>query len=371
MATSVLVTRLIVPFVVALWGGVVLYFELQSIGTPLRIKVSTKLSNITKSPDVNITITKPSINININHQYQQQRWTMKEFPYKTLGSGTDMKCEWKTNGIIGNDTKKYDWVQRTAYKEGTCVPEHLRETLHVFSSAEAIECLSTKRLVMSGDSYMLQMFFGVADILLSKAVRDDKEFGGRIERQEALHIVQGVLTRRREKDPSFPNLQFAGYRTAECYGSLAPFSEMCSKLINTYTEGNENTVAVVGAFVHIIEREKAVNSTLEEIKKFLSLAKNTVWVSNVSYQVEKVPRQYQKKMGDNKFVVGYDSLLQNVAPKDNQHPYLDVWQMTSSCDMENCSHDGHHRSRFVNRWKAQLLLNTICESAVNAANTLR
>ena len=29
--------------------------------------------------------------------------------------------------------------------------------------------------------------------------------------------------------------------------------------------------------------------------------------------------------------------------------------------MENCSYDGGHRSRYVNRWKAQLLLNTLCE----------
>lgn len=35
--------------------------------------------------------------------------------------------------------------------------------------------------------------------------------------------------------------------------------------------------------------------------------------------------------------------------------------MLQSCYMENCSSDGGHRARFVNRWKAQLLLNMLCE----------
>ena len=57
----------------------------------------------------------------------------------------------------------------------------------------------------------------------------------------------------------------------------------------------------------------------------------------------------------------YRGLLPNVAPENPEHPFLDVYESTKSCTMENCTYDGSHRSRYVNRWKAQLLLNTLCE----------
>jgi hypothetical protein len=34
--------------------------------------------------------------------------------------------------------------------------------------------------------------------------------------------------------------------------------------------------------------------------------------------------------------------------------------LSKSCQWENCTNDGYHRARFVNRWKAQILLNSIC-----------
>eukprot|EP00956_Cyclotella_meneghiniana_P005785 scaffold7493_cov58-Cyclotella_meneghiniana.AAC.5 len=283
------------------------------------------------------------------------------FPYKTLGSGTDMQCEWETNNS-NNDTNAhhYDWVQRTAYKEGICIPQHLQHSFHVFSSAEAIDCLSTKTtLVLSGDSYMQQMFFGVADILLSKAVMNGKEFRGKTDRRKALIIVQKELDQRRNDDPCFPRLLWAAGND-ECYGLLKPFSERCSTLINSYTAINNDTVAVVGSMVHLLDRN-SLNTTIKEIQNFLTLTKQTVWVSGVSHQIEKVPEQYKLKMANTNYERGYNQLLQNLAPMDIRHPYLDVWQMTSSCIMDDCSYDGHHRSRFVNRWKAQMLLNTICE----------
>ena len=112
---------------------------------------------------------------------------------------------------------------------------------------------------------------------------------------------------------------------------------------------------------HIFEKKGSISGTIGEIKKFLDLVKRTVWVSNISYQVEKVPTKYREKMG--KHVPAYKALLENVAPNNSSHPFLDVWQMTHSCNMANCSYDGGHRSRYVNRWKAQLLLNTICEAS--------
>merc|ERR1711871_575632 len=41
-------------------------------------------------------------------------------------------------------------------------------------------------------------------------------------------------------------------------------------------------------------------------------------------------------------------------------PCLDMGHLTSRCEWSNCTMDGGHRSRFVNRMKAQMLLNMIC-----------
>lgn len=57
----------------------------------------------------------------------------------------------------------------------------------------------------------------------------------------------------------------------------------------------------------------------------------------------------------------YLGLLPIMAPHNSSRPFIDFFQLTRSCFMDNCSVDGGHVTRFVNRWKAQLLLNTICE----------
>ena len=42
-------------------------------------------------------------------------------------------------------------------------------------------------------------------------------------------------------------------------------------------------------------------------------------------------------------------------------PILDFYQLTRGCTWNNCTIDGGHRSRFVNRMKAQKVLNLICQ----------
>ena len=87
---------------------------------------------------------------------------------------------------------------------------------------------------------------------------------------------------------------------------------------------------------HIIQYGQACHPII--LKKFQTPIKEHVWKHKINTK-----------------------LIQNVAPTNPDHPYLDVFQLTNSCNMENCSYDGGHRSRYVNRWKAQLLLNTLCE----------
>jgi hypothetical protein len=282
--------------------------------------------------------------------HRQRRVIFIPFPHNTLGGGTDMECKWETlitppsNNNKNNITTKYDSTQLSAFAEGVCIPSHINSSIHVFSSNEARTCLQSKKVIISGDSYMKQLFIGLADILLGKKVHGNKEIIGAENRSHIVATTNYWLTRRYESstNASFPKVEYTCEES--CYGRyLAPFSQHCSTCINALTAGNNNnnTIAVVGAGVH-------PKASIDEIKRFLTLAQKTIFV----------PMPY---LGDNKSLNYYNAVLPYVAPRQPEHPFLDVYQLTSSCTMANCSYDGGHRSRYVNRWKAQLLLNTVCK----------
>ena len=86
--------------------------------------------------------------------------------------------------LAGDDS---DSTQRAAFAEGICVPPRLNASIHVFSSAEAKECLRSRRMIISGDSFMKQQFIGLADILLSKKLNGDKEPSTRSTRARSWH----------------------------------------------------------------------------------------------------------------------------------------------------------------------------------------
>jgi hypothetical protein len=289
------------------------------------------------------------------------------YPHKTLGSGTFMQCQWETRPVENASSETsipfLDFTQRNAYTQGICIPPTLNSTLHIFSSAEAIECLSSGvqnrdiKLMLSGDSYMKQLYIGLADILLSTHISDDVEIKGAVQRNEVLEIAQHEMERRsREtRNSSFPFVQYG----AQCYG-LQPLNEPCLKSINELG-GNSTTdyVWIIGTGVHIYRRKNQVNATVQEINNFLNknTTNRTIFVSPPYYFPD--PAFTDQLVQDQAEL--YRNLLPNLAPENPAHPLIDVYELTRSCVWENCSYDRAHRSRFVNRWKAQLLLNTLCE----------
>ena len=295
---------------------------------------------------------------------QQMRHSSVKFipyPHRTLGSGDSIKCEWETRSNY--NTPHLDFTQRNALTEGICIPPSLSNTIHIFSSDEAIQCLSSKiqqreiRVILAGDSYMKQMYIGLADILLSKHISEDKEMKDNIQRSKILAKAQyWVMNRHETNETSFPYAQYLCEE--ECYGKKA--LDKCSQCINNNTRVGKDDVWVVGVGIHIYARSnKQVDFTVEKIQQFLETEeeyKRTIYVSPPHFfQREDYPTQ-SKNMER-----VYHGLLPNVAPEQPAHPFLDVYQLTKSCTWGNCTFDGGHRSRFVNRWKAQLLLNTLCE----------
>jgi hypothetical protein len=292
------------------------------------------------------------------------------FPHKYIGVGDqDAACKWSTHptikerdSLLGMYTVP-DAIQMAAMSEGICLPVKETTKLHVFSSAEAIECLSPSsqsksiRLLVAGDSYTKQLFIGLGDILMAR--HENIEIFNAKERRARWSQTKKALKEHRQKNSSFPDVQFVCDK--DCYGKKQPFSSLCSDCIGSFTKKDKNTVAVVGAGVHLFNAcGRDTNCTLNKLKRFVE-ANRVILASMPSYQVEKVPPKYRNASHHTGAGLLYYKTLPFVAPQKKNHPFLDVFQLTQSCFKDTCSYDGGHRSRYVNRWKAQLLLNTLCD----------
>lgn len=69
--------------------------------------------------------------------------------------------------LLGPDIDSPDLIQSRAFTDTLCVPEHqeLLSKLHIFSTSQAKACLSNITLGVTGDSYMMQFFIELAEIL--------------------------------------------------------------------------------------------------------------------------------------------------------------------------------------------------------------
>ena len=311
----------------------------------------------------------PVGNASPNGNESESRVRFIPHPHRSLGSGAQVRCRWETRPT--DDASATDYTQSTALAEGVCIPPALGDGVHVFSSEEAVECLSRGRegrLIFSGDSYMKQLYVGMVDILLSEHVSNGTEITGFDERNEVVSAArQLVRDRLWSRNSTFPKVQYLCER--ECYGRV--HLSKCSKCIDDFSGKKTGHVWVVGVGIHVMKRtadrnEEAINNatneqlarmTALEITKFLRRErKRMIYVSPPSYGHSEDYKDQKTRMGRL-----YLNLLPHVAPRRPGQPFLDVYELTRSCHMENCSYDGGHRSRYVNRWKAQMLLNQLCQ----------
>ena len=283
------------------------------------------------------------------------------FPHQNVGTGDyGAGCSWLTKPISHGMPETLDLVQRATFREGMCVPLN-NQFLHVFSTAQAIECLSpimqgrNISVLIAGDSYNRQLFIGLVDILLGRAW--NVEITDAQTRDMLMNKDNEEMMKYAKNDPSFPLVQSVCIK--ECYGQDQKL-EFCSRCINQLVKGKPDAIAVVGTFVHVSKRLKNEKAVFNEISKFIGETDNLIFNSNPSYQTSKVPRAYQNASHVYAGERFYDKLLPLMAPYNKTRPFLDFFQLTRSCIVHNCSYDGGHRSRYVNRWKAQLLLNTVC-----------
>jgi len=305
------------------------------------------------------------------------------YPHNQLPFGNEGRCDWSTGraslftSLLGNpdddgeEEIHPDPIQQAAIRQGVCLPENTTG-LHIFSTAEAIECLSksgkngSMTVTISGDSYTMQLFVGLGDILLANP--SDDEITNATYRERLRKETNLLLQKRHNTDHSFPNVQFVCIDKWECYGEKIVSGE-CAKCLNSYKKGkteNDTVVQVLGVGVHLIRyytelgktRPEAYKLVVQSFERLFETARPDVLVSMPSYEIEKVPAMY-RDAPHNKASGVYGGTQDLVQKKG--YPFLDVYQLTLACSRDDCSYDGGHRSRYVNRWKAQLLLNALCK----------
>lgn len=295
------------------------------------------------------------------------------FPHHTLEINPE--CLWKTDASTNNyenDTScdDVDRVQKDTLRDGFCEPLPKEEkNIHIFSTQQALMCLGGKHLVFGGDSFAMQLFFGLADILLSNQHQSDVEITNGWHRVGFLRNTSKVFQDLYDVNPTkYPMVEFvecnSSYHVAGCYGSGGQgyqFSRDCSACLNDFIQEKDGDVVVISSAIHIIaqyNQSEAINQVLQ----FLNISNQAIYASMPGLNTDQLTFDYVKN--------GYDyekdgwnfyaSILPHVAPRSPQHPLLDFFHLSKSCQWENCTNDGYHRARFVNRWKAQILLNTIC-----------
>ena len=156
----------------------------------------------------------------------------------------------------------------------------------------------------------------------------------------------------------FPDVRWICH--SECYGEKQPFWELCSECIKDFkaTHQQKKVVTFIGASVHVYSYyNNSVTKTVGQLRMFFNATENLLFTSVPQYQIEKVPYQYKNA------TKGRDVIHWTLVDELDAFPsmrYIDFFALTSACLWDNCTTDGGHRSQFVNRWKVQLMLNTLC-----------
>lgn len=243
---------------------------------------------------------------------------------------------------------------------------------HIFSSEEVRECLLGKKLVILGDSYMMQMYIGLCDIFAG--IPFDVEIKNGTMRSQILSQTRNMMK------PLMKNTSIT-FELEECrHGHLTCFYENLKKktihssdvvvmnaLIHQLNSANQTNLTPQTAESHFYNYHKYLNLIFNMTRNFHDEKSNLklTWCSGVGYsflpRLQKAYSEFLKNGLQNNFNAFRLNFEAFKLAEQYNIPTLDILTMTSSCNWANCSSDGGHRARFVNRMKAQMLLNNICK----------
>lgn len=253
-----------------------------------------------------------------------------------------------------------DYLAKT---EGYYVINTNQQIWHIFSRYEAVECLKNRFIFVSGDSYNIQLFIGLADILIGGDYY--KEFTSALSRRLHLHWVEEIFSNHK----LLSGVKMVCQDVSECQGHSKDGLVHCGECLHKLQDKAD--AIILGTTRHLFKHKGVTAaSAISDIKRVLTKVNKLIWVTGPSYNYSVVPYPYNEttrgKMADTAKVYMASKGQQGFAKQITKYnkngvPYLDFYQLTQACRWQNCTADGGHRSRFVNRMKAQLVLNLLCK----------
>mmetsp|Transcript_31514 Transcript_31514/g.102667 ORF Transcript_31514/g.102667 Transcript_31514/m.102667 type:complete len:361 (+) Transcript_31514:114-1196(+) len=270
-----------------------------------------------------------------------------------------------------------------------------------FGSAPARACLASagvNRIMLFGDSYMRRMHNSFADVLVGSHGPED---------------LGSNLDVPRQDDDGEPRRAMGGltemFRFTGVQGVTLEYHRLFNqderlRLLEKEVAAQPGTLLLYGFVVHAhkfayidsliqadaglkpkrkkvlikdkqhagrrVFRKEAHSRWLQQLSyvaRAAKKAKHFVFITSPAYDIallEKVNKDAAIAQPNDRYL-GYniDGINRMGQLLDEDIPFLDAFHLTQSCKWENCSKDGAHRSKFVNRMKAHMILNHLCPEA--------
>lgn len=259
--------------------------------------------------------------------------------------------------LSGFDSSRLDKIQTHAIHEGIFFPNKENFTkFHLFSSKEANDCIKGKDIYFFGDSYIQQCFIGFGEVILKK-VSNVEIINGTI-RNEETNAMQGKLKDFLDNDTTV-KFVMDNCRHGDLKCAISELDNNASL--------RKADVLIGNILVHHMTLHRQEMGYLDEyviqLKELLKKAESykLTWATGPSYVISRVPEQYRNITRNSP--TEFMNFKAIDLAEELDVPLLDFFSLTHSCKWANCTSDGGHRSRFVNRMKAQMILNNICKLA--------
>lgn len=257
---------------------------------------------------------------------------------------------WRTSAPSAHE----DLVQRAITREGR-VDFALGPKPHIFSQKEALQCLAGQRILFSGDSYHMHTFIGLADILLGDPVNFELTSSG---------ARRATLVRRMSQLQLLPATEGITWVKACHSDCSSAFDGNCSSCLLSNVATAPTLAVIVSGGVHWHGDKEAL------LRRSLLKLPGVLWATGPSYAPSLIPPMYLETMSKQTIPALVRLYRETTRPGGIAEstttwspagvPVVDMFQVTRACVWANCSVDGGHRARFVNRMKAQLILNLLC-----------
>mmetsp|Transcript_2853 Transcript_2853/g.6789 ORF Transcript_2853/g.6789 Transcript_2853/m.6789 type:complete len:324 (+) Transcript_2853:414-1385(+) len=263
-----------------------------------------------------------------------------------------------------------DAIQQAARGEGYFIDSG-KPAPQLYSSKQAIECLRTKRVVFAGDSYSKQAFIGLVDVLTGEASNTEIRTGHA--RVQELLLAQKRV--HKHLHPQGIRLTWQCSAHWQCYGETGNLKH-CVQCLHELSAD----AILLSTGIHLLnhvrkthaepstldQRARAAVDSVEaaavmnETQRAFHGVHNLIWGTAPTYMKARIPEPYRETMPLSAMEHVYHRTLALVAATHGRVKLVDFHRMTGSCVWENCTVDGGHRARFVNRGKAQAILALLC-----------